>query len=197
MDNTTLIKELVKLADQLDLQGKEELAAKVDETIEVFAARPKAPLKKMDEKVKKDLLKFLGSVAKHLEDSVKALEELFRRMRYFGIDHELKGLDLEESFKDMKKLHNCMDGAGRKFYEYSFGRKPSRDYLKDVLKEDQDADDPFEFARLDPAQNIPERLVPKEDVSLVGADKEAPTEEEMKEFWDKAELEEEEEGVEG
>ena len=116
MDNTTLIKELVKLADQLDLQGKEELAAKVDETIEVFAARPKAPLKKMDEKVKKDLLKFLGSVAKHLEESVKALEELFRRMRYFGIDHELKGLDLEESFKDMKKLHNCMDGAGRKFY---------------------------------------------------------------------------------
>jgi len=186
-----IVKELVKLADKLDREGKPELASAVDETIQSFAARPKAPLKKMDEKFKKDLLKFLGKVSNNLNESVSSLEELFRRLRYFGIDHEVKGLNLDESLKDMKDLAECMDGASKKFYEFSFGKKPSKDYLKDLLnsEKEQDAVDPFSFADK-PEALVPMRNAPKEDVSLTGADKEAPSSEEMEGFWDGAEPEE-------
>jgi len=179
-----IVKELVKIADDLDRDGKPELAAAVDETIMSLAARPKAPLKKMDEKVKKDLMGFLGKVTNNLEESVKSLEELFRRMRYFGIDNEMKGLDLDESFKDIKKLHNCMDGASKKFYEISFGRKPPKGHLKDMLgdkKEEQSAEDPFSFARIPAEQRggEPARQTPEEDKSFVGM----PSPEEMDDFW--------------
>lgn len=179
------------MADEFDRQGKIELAAAVDDAIKSFAARPKAPLKKMDEQRKEDLLKFLGTVCENLEESVTSLEELFRRLRYFGIDGEVKGLNLDEALKDMKDLSACMDGASRKFYEFSFGKKPSKDYLKDMKKseEEQKAADPFSFARIPEGEQrdlLPTRNTPEEDASLVGADKEAPTEEEMENFWEGA-----------
>ena len=185
-----IIKELVNMADEFDRQGKVELAAAVDDAIKSFAARPKAPLKKMDEKHKKDLLGFLGTVCENLQSSVSSLEELSKRLRYFGIDNEVKGLKLGDALKSMKELSDCMDGASRKFYEFSFGKKPSKDYLKDLKEKkddgEQKSEDPFSFARFndEQKQHVPVRNTPEEDASLVGADKEAPTEEDMENFWE-------------
>ena len=185
-----IIKELVKMADRFDSEGKVKLAEAVDETIKSFGARPKSnkPLKKMDEKVKNELFKFLGCVCNDMEDSVKALEELMRRLRYFNVDGEVKGLKLPDMLKEVKELSDKVSGATNKMYEMAFGRKLPKEHLKSLTKEDkkeQDANDPFSFARISDEQKnlMPERKTPDEDVSYTGSDKEAPTTEEMDEFW--------------
>jgi hypothetical protein len=185
-----IIKELVKMADRFDNAGQTKLAAAVDETILSLAARPKSnkPLKKMDDKVKDELFKFLGCVCNDMTDSVKALEELMRRLRYFNVDGEVKGLKLPDMLKEVKELSDKINGATHKMYEMAFGRKLPKEYLKSLKKEDkkeQDAEDPFSFARITDEQKdlMPDRMVPDEDVSYTGTNKEAPTHEEMDEFW--------------
>lgn len=153
-----IIKELVKMADKFDSEGKTELASAVDETILSLAARPKSnkPLKKMDDKVKDELFKFLGCVCNDMDASVKALEELMRRLRYFNVDGEVKGLKLPDMLKEVKEISDKVNSATHKMYEMAFGRKLPKEYLKSLKKEDkkeQDANDPFSFARSDVLTN--------------------------------------------
>lgn len=116
---------LVKLSDKFDQEKKHDLADAVDEVIK-SAARPKAPLKKMDEDVKKDLMRFLTTVKKNMEDSMESLEELFRRLRYFDIGDIVKELGLDKAIKDMKKTHDCVDGASKTMYALTHGKHPSK-----------------------------------------------------------------------
>jgi hypothetical protein len=154
-----MLDTLVKIADKLDQEGKYELASKVDDFIKSMGARPKAPLKKMDEKVKHDLLKFLHTVAKNLEESAEALEELFRRLRYFGVDDNVKDFGLDKALKDISKLMDSVGGANNRFYEISFGKKPSKSDLEELKKkltgeeDEQDARDPLSFFESQTEQN--------------------------------------------
>lgn len=140
-----LFKTLVKIADQLDLKGKSDLAAKVDETIAVLAARPKSskPLKKMDEHTKDELFKFLAKACKNTEETVASIEELMRRLRYFGVDGDVKGLKLEMTLKDARDLNALLSNSAHKLHELTFGRKMPKDAMKG---EEQESKDPFAFA---------------------------------------------------
>jgi len=147
-----IVLDLIKIADRLDSQGKTELSEKVDEFI-AQAARKKAPLKKMDEKIKHDLLRFIHNAAENLASSVDGLEELFRRLRYFDVADAIKGAGLEDSLKGMKDLRDNMHDATNKMYEACFGKKPSKHDLDNLSKkmkekkEEQDSSDPFSFAK--------------------------------------------------
>ena len=184
---------LTKLADKYDRDGKFELSDAVDETIKALAARPKAPLKGMDEKVKKDFLKFVNKAVDSLQESKDGLEELRRRLRYFDVADSAKGIGLDQAIQDMHDLHGCMSDANRKMFELCFGKKPSRgdlEKLKAEMKEekkDQNASDPFSFAH--GVESLPETPLESED----------PSEEEVKEFMgaegEEAETFEEEEGA--
>jgi hypothetical protein len=95
-------KKLVNLADKFDREGKADLADAVDSLLST-AARPKAPLKSLDDDVKKDLLKFIHKVKENLEDSMEALQEFFRRLRYFDIGDTVKDLKLDKALKELSK----------------------------------------------------------------------------------------------
>jgi len=187
---------LTKLADKYDRDGKFELSDAVDETIKALAARPKAPLKGMDEKVKKDFLKFVNKAVDSLQESKDGLEELRRRLRYFDVADSAKGIGLDQAIQDMHSLHSGMSDANRKMFELCFGKKPSKgdlERLKAEMKEmkeekkDQNASDPFSFAH--GVESLPETPLESED----------PSEEEVKEFMgaegEEAETFEEEEGA--
>jgi hypothetical protein len=167
---------LTKLADKYDRDGKFELSDAVDETIKALAARPKAPLKGMDDKVKKDFLKFVNKAVDSLKESKDGLEELRRRLRYFDVADSAKGIGLDQAIEDMHSLHNGMSDANRKMFELCFGKKPSKgdlERLKNEMKEekkDQNASDPFSFAH--GVESLPETPLESEE----------PSEEEVKEF---------------
>jgi hypothetical protein len=148
-----MLNKLVQLADKLDAEGKHELAEAVDETIQALAAKHKSKVKKMDEDVKKDLMKFVHNVKKNLKQSSQSLEEFFRRLRYFGIDDTVKEFGLDKSLKEIAKLLDTIDGANIKFYEIAFGKKPSKTDMDDLAKaldgklEEQNVEDPISFFR--------------------------------------------------
>jgi len=125
--------KLVRLADKLDREGKADLAAAIDDVLMgKSAARPKAPLKSMDEDVKKDLLKFIHRVKENLEDSMSSLEEFFRRLRYFDIGDSVKDLKLDKAFKELSKINECVDTAGKAMYALSYGKHPSKSDLEQL-----------------------------------------------------------------
>jgi hypothetical protein len=202
-----IIKTLVKIADQLDLKGKADLAALVDETIKSLgskglwnvieyidpdgsegvmklprnvdketaemelkrlkeenpnkdfglysidaerkqierdwelgrniyrnAARPKSskPLKKMEDKTKDELFKFLSTACKNTEETVNAIEELMRRLRYFGVDGDVKSLKLDITLKDAKELNHVLSASAHKLHELAFGRKMPKGAKKEI-----------------------------------------------------------------
>lgn len=170
-ENMDIINKLIKMADRFDQEGKLDLAQKVDETILSLAARKKAPLKKMDEKVKHNLLNFVMDAKDKVGASVDNLEELFRRLRYFDVLDATKGTKLDKTLSDMKSVHLCLCDAGDKMFEVCFGRKPSKSDLEKLKKnkeeKEDNAEDTFEFARKDkptlPPTNVPDE--PEPDVS--------------------------------
>lgn len=136
---------LVKMADKFDQQGKFDLAEKIDSTLTSEAARPKAPLKSMNDDLKKSLIVFLLDADKGMQSGVSGLNELFRRMRYFDISDSIKDLGLDRVVKDMQKTQECLDGAKKDFYTMTFGKRPSKADLDKLLEElsgkKDDADD--------------------------------------------------------
>lgn len=106
-----------------------------DGATKTAAGRPKAPLRKLDDDVKKDLMKFLTTVKKNMEESVDALEELFRRMRYFDIDDMVKELGLDKVIKDMEKTNDCMDNATKTMYALTHGKKPSKSDMEQMAED--------------------------------------------------------------
>lgn len=135
-----MLKTLTKLADRFDAEGKEDLANEVDNVISVFSARKKAPLKHLDEKVKKDLMGFVHKVEKNLKDSVDSLEELFRRLRYFDLGSLPKETGLDKTVLELKKIDECVDGAAKKIYELSFGKRPGKGDIEQMLDDEPDTD---------------------------------------------------------
>jgi len=127
--------KLVSLADKFDREGKFELADAVDSVITSKAARPKAPLKGLNDDVKKSLILFVIDADKNMKSSTKGLGELFRRMRYFDIADSIKELGLDKVVKDMEKTQECLDGAKKNFYAMTFGKHPSKADIEKLIKE--------------------------------------------------------------
>ena len=185
-----LISTLIVLADKFDQEGKDKLADAVDEVLTSIAARPAAPLKGLDEDVKKDLLKFLHKSEQNTKDSQADLEELMRRLRYFDVADYTKDMSLDRIFKDISKVQECLDGAKKKMYELSFGKKPSRGDLDQLVK-DLDGDaandgsgghDPLEFFNSQQAADDKHDEESFEEDDL----EEDVTEEEYNDFFDPA-----------
>ncbi len=135
LKSTETVDRLSKMADELSKKGKSELAAAVNDVLKLGAGRPKAPLKKLDEDVKKDLMRFLTTIKKNMKDSMDALQELFRRLRYFDIDDMVGQLELDKTLKDMEKTHFAMDQATKAMYALTYGKRPSKEDM-DQMAED-------------------------------------------------------------
>ena len=179
---------LIKLADKFDQEGKDELADMIDEMLVVNATRPKAPLKKLDEAVKKDLLKFINKVKKNVGDSAEALEELFRRLRYFNIANIVKDMDLDKVLVDVKKTHQCMDSASKKMYELSYGRRPGKSDLeqmaKDVESDAMDSSSSFFKGREETKPRWLDREVEEDELEALEGELEQAQSEESKESFE-------------
>lgn len=139
---------LVKMADKYDQAGQHDLAAEIDRALKSLSARPKAPLKKLDDDIKKNLIVFIHDADQNNSKSIKGLNELFRRLRYFNFADTSKELGLDKVVKDMEKTQECLDGAKKRFYEVMHGRKPSRQNLKELfegLSEDAEEQGALDF----------------------------------------------------
>lgn len=179
---------LVKLSDKFDREGKLDLADAVDGLL-LTAARPKAPLKSLDEDVKKDLLKFIHNVKTNLDNSMKSLEEFFRRLRYFDIGETVKDLRLDKALRELARINSSIDAAGRSMYALTYGKNPSRADL-DQLAEDfgsgkEETGSPLEFFESQNKEDVEPEL--EEDVGL-----EEQSEETMPDEEDLGYLEDEE-----
>ena len=199
---------LVKLADKLDQEGKFDLATTVDNVILSTAARNKAPLKDLDEDIKKDLLKFLHTVGKNIKDSMEALNEFFRRLRYFDINDSIKEMGLDKALKEMEKTHSCIDNAGKSMYTMAYGKKPSKSDIAQMAEDfgfaGDEKDSPLQFFERQTNNDIPENeediedieepfnqeLEPEEESHV---DTESDSEEELEYFWKDDEDDEESE----
>jgi hypothetical protein len=193
---------LVKLADKFDQENKQELADAIDRLLST-AARPKAPLKSLDDDVKKDLLKFVHRVGKNIADSRDALEEFFRRLRYFDIGDTVKDLKLDRVLKDLSKTQACMDDAGKAMYALSYGKHPSKADLEQMAEDfgsgGEGKANPLEFFEsqsrdLDELEKRDEEGLREYEESMEGEDE--ISEEELEAFWQPEPEEDYEEGSE-
>lgn len=132
---------LVKMADDFDRSGNHDLASQIDSTLKSFSARPKAPLKQLDDDVKKNLIVFVHDADQSTAKSIKGLKELFRRLRYFDLAGSAKNTGLDKLVKDMEKTQCGLGGAKSKLYEMMMGKKPSVQALDDYLGVGSETDD--------------------------------------------------------
>jgi hypothetical protein len=130
---------LVKMADEFDQERKFDLASEVDRALKSFSARPKAPLKKLDDKVKKNLIIFVHDADQNNSKSIKSLNELFRRLRYFDFSDSAKDLGLDKIVKDMEKTQEGLESAKKRFFELMHGKKPSKKDLEEMFNNIVDA----------------------------------------------------------
>jgi len=151
---------LVKMADDFDRSGNHNLASEVDSTLKSFSARPKAPLKKLEDDIKKNLIIFVHDADQSTSKSINGLKELFRRLRYFDLADSIKEIGLDRVVRDMEKTQGCLGGAKSRLYEMMMGRKPSAQALDDFLN--VPGDDANEQGALD----FFDRHMAKEDVDL-------------------------------
>lgn len=187
--------ELVRLADKLDQEGKHDLADAVDQTLQATAAgRPKAPLKNLDEDVKKDLLKFVHRVKENISDSMEALEELFGRLRYFDITDDVKDLGLDKVLKELEKNHDAIDGAFGTMYSRTHGKKPSKSDIEQMAEDfggkPKLERNPLEFFESQSNYRDPLELEKREEEGLRELEQETMPEEEegldeeLDSFWE-------------
>lgn len=139
---------LVKLADKFDQEGKHDLASEVDILL-TTASRPHAPLKSMDDEIKKDLLRFIHNAQGNISASMESLSEFFRRLRYFDQAGTVKDLRLDRTLRDLQKIQNSVDGAGKALYALSYGKHPSKADLEQMADDfgpsNSEKSDPLEF----------------------------------------------------
>lgn len=176
---------LVKMADDFDRSGEHELADKVDQVLTSSAARPKAPLKGLNDDVKKSLIVFLVDAEDAMNNGCKGLSELSRRMRYFDIADAIKELGLDKVIKDMEKTQECLDSAKKDFYTMTFGKRPSKtdfEKLRKELGKDEDETDDsqmaLDFFNSDQAIDSPSVNFEKDMDSFEDSDKEVVEEKE-------------------
>jgi len=190
--------KLVKMADTFDQAGLHDLASEVDRTLKSLSARPKAPLKKLDDDVKKNLIVFVHDADQNTSKSIEGLNELFRRMRYFDFGDAARDLGLDKAVKDMEKTRCSLEEAKKKFYEMMHGKKPSKKDLEELFEslvegieeaKEQNALDFFD-EQLKKEQEDVEEEEPEEDVDEEEEELTEEMEDELEEFL--AELEEEE-----
>jgi len=177
-----IIATLVKLADSLDQEGKGGLAAEIDQTLESFAARPKAPLKGLEDGVKKGLIAFLYKAEKNLSDSTTGLDEFCRRLRYFDVANIVTDMGLDKVIKDMNKVHMDMESAVRRFYEATHGKKPGKNDIETMMSDDKaPSQKPQEFFEAQTAK--PEESAKPIDTTEPKESEPEPSEKELDDFW--------------
>lgn len=196
---------LVKLADKFDQEGKHGLADAVDSLL-TTASRPKAPLKSLDDDVKKDLLKFIHKVQENLSDSMESLEEFFRRLRYFDIGETVKDLKLDKALKELSKTQECMDTAGKAMFALSYGKHPSKSDLDQLAEDfssgDKEKSNPLDFFESQNKYRDQDELVQRDEEGLRELEQsmypeEDVSEEDLESFWgEDPELEEDYESFE-
>jgi hypothetical protein len=186
--------QLVRLADKFDREGKTDLADAIDRMLST-ASRQKAPLKNLDEDVKKDLLKFVHRVKKNIEDSAEALEEFFRRLRYFDVGDSVKELKLDKVLKDLEKTQECMDSAGKTMYALTYGKHPSKSDMEQLADDFETSDgkkmSPLEFfesqsgksRNLDELEERDEEGLREMERGMYGDEEGDVSEEELEVFW--------------
>lgn len=136
MKNVTedqVISLLVKMADSFDHDGDHSLASEVDNTIKSFSSRPKAPLKNLDDDVKKNLIIFIHDADQSNGKAIECLNELFRRLRYFDFADTAKDLGLEKVIKTLEGTRGGLGDAKKKFYEMVHGKRPSKTDLEELF----------------------------------------------------------------
>lgn len=178
-----IITKLVTLADSLDQEGKLELASEIDKTLESFAARPKAPLKGLEDNVKKGLITFLYQAEKNLDGSITGLDEFCRRLRYFDVADIVTEMGLDRVIKDMKKVHDDMELAVRRFYEATHGKKPGKNDIATMMADDTASkQNPQEFFDAQLKKEEPSK--PEEKIEEPKpAEEPEPSEKELDDFW--------------
>lgn len=183
-----MIKQLIKLADSLDAEGKYKLAEEVDKIISM-ATRKKAPLKHLDENVKKNLIGFTHKVEKNLKDSVESLEELSRRLRYFDLAHLIKETALDKAINEMKNTSDCVDSASKKMYELSYGRRPTKDAIEQMLADGDETSDSLIFfeSQTEPKESGLEETPGSESEDEAYEADESDIEEMLAGFWNEEE----------
>jgi hypothetical protein len=182
-----IVKTLICLADSLDHEGKAELAEEVDMALASItsdglvaeAARPRAPLKGLEDAVKESLIKFLVDSRDSLSGSVKNIEEFFRRLKYFGVEGTIKDLGLDRMLLEMKDVEAASAEAVKRFHEITKGRKVRQNELAPKVMEEQSAMDFFKGQ--EPATD--KKMVTEEKVTTVEEPKEEGAGKELEEFW--------------
>lgn len=174
---------LVKLADKFDNTEREDIADAIDDTLASFASRVRAPLKNLDDELKKGLLIFITDADANTTKSKKGLEELLRRMRYFDLADNIKDLGIDKIIKQMDGTAGYLGDVKRRLYELMHGKKPSASDLEGLTKEkveEQNAADFFEKYR---EKDLPEKVEEEEEVVEEGGDEEDVGDMDVEEFW--------------
>ena len=153
-----------------------------------------------NEDVKKDLLRFIHKVQKNLKDSMSALEEFFRRLRYFDIGESVKDLKLDKALKELTKIQISMDAAGRAMYALSYGKHPSKSDLAQLAEDfggsGEDKSSPLDFFDSQSTYRDPGELEQREEEGIRELEQSMYSEKEEEPKYDPAELEKrEEEGL--
>jgi len=165
------IAQLIKMADKFDQEGKFELSAEVDKTLESLAARPKAPLKHLEDGTKKNLLIFLHKADNEVKSALNLLQEFFKRLRYFDIDETVEHMNLDKVMIDLQKNEEHLNLATKRFYEMTAGRRPGKTDLETLINGEpvassiQPAEDFFE------SQNKKDELKKEEVVETKSEEK--------------------------
>jgi len=185
IDKSSAVNSLISLADKFDQEGKGHLSEAIDDVL-TSTAGPKAPLKKMDDEVKKELLKFLCDSEKRMTSATGDLEELTRRLRYFDLSHYAKDMGIDRTLKDISKVISSLAEAKVKMFEISFGKKPSQDDLRKLVNEfEGDAADDGNGKHSPQAffgkQQLADDTVPEEDSA---SNEEDISEDDYNEFFD-------------
>lgn len=135
------LKDMPELAKKFGFLYKEESAK--DELLVSEAARPRAPLKGLDDAVKENLIKFLIETRDNLARSVTNIEEFFRRLKYFGVDNTIRDLGLDKMLIGLKDVHSESEESVKRFYELTRGRKMKQNELVPKVEPEQNAMDFF------------------------------------------------------
>jgi len=156
--------KLVKLADKFDNTEREDIANDIDGVLSSFASRVRAPLKNLDDELKKGLLIFVTDADANTSRSMKGLEELLRRMRYFDLADSVRELGIDKIIKQMNGTQGSLGEVKRRLFELMHGKKPSASDLEGLAKEKVEEQNASDFFNKYMEKDLPEKVEEEEEI---------------------------------
>jgi len=184
----------VRLDNSMMLAGGKGLYPNLDKkfksmskhaSIEVEAARPKAPLKKVEDA---DFLNiYLIKADNKMKEVIKNLNDMFARLRFFNLYDAAKDIKLESLISEIERVEEAVSNTSAKFYEMSHGKRPGKDTFQQMVK-DFEAKDPTtqsatDFFATQMAKDVPTKEDAVEEKEEV-PEEEDISEDDLKDFWD-------------